>query len=129
MERTVTGIDVGTYHVKVVIAQAAENSREAPRILGTGYAESRGLKSGYIVSRGEVSRSIAAAVAQASRAARVKVRSAYLGIGGVGVGQMRKGKAKRDGAAKVIADLKPDWHKPGSKADLASLALKYGAKL
>ena len=70
MAKIVTGIDVGTYQVKVVIAERGSDPREAPRILGTGYAESRGLKSGYIVSVPEVARSIAAATAQASRAAR-----------------------------------------------------------
>ena len=85
MNRVVTGIDVGTYHVKVVIAEAADDVRQPPRILGTGYAESRGLKQGYIVSIPEVARSIAAAVAQASRAARVPVKRAYVGLSGVGL--------------------------------------------
>lgn len=85
MQKTVTGIDVGSYQIKVVIAAYPDTPRDAPRILGTGYAESRGLKQGYIVSVEEVARSIAAAVAQASKAAQVKVRRAYLGIGGVGL--------------------------------------------
>lgn len=85
MQKIVTGIDVGTYQVKVVIAAHPEHPREAPRILGTGYAESRGMKQGYIISTGEVSRSIAAAVSQASKAAQVKVKRAYIGIGGVGL--------------------------------------------
>lgn len=85
MQKVVTGIDVGTYHVKVVIASQPDSHREAPRILGTGYAESRGMKQGYIISIPEVSRSIAAAVAQASKAAQVKVKRAYVGIGGVGI--------------------------------------------
>lgn len=85
MQKTVTGIDVGTYQIKVVIAAQPEHPREAPRILGTGYAESRGMKQGYIISIPEVSRSIAAAVAQASKAAQVKVKRAYVGIGGVGL--------------------------------------------
>ncbi len=85
MAKIVTGIDVGTYHVKVVIAEHTDNPREAPRILGTGYAESRGLKQGYIVSIPEVARSIGAATTQASRAARVKVKKAYLGLGGIGL--------------------------------------------
>lgn len=85
MPNYVTGIDVGTYHVKVVIAERPDSPREAPRILGTGYAESRGLKHGYIVSIPDVSRSIAAAAAQASKAARIKVKRAYLSVGGVGL--------------------------------------------
>src|SRR4051812_44710307 len=85
MANHVTGIDIGTYHVKVVIAEDTGDPRIPPRILGTGYAESRGLRQGYIVSIPEVSRSIAAAVAQASKAARVKVKRVYLGIGGIGL--------------------------------------------
>lgn len=85
MQKIVTGIDVGTHQIKVVIAQRPDDPRTPPLILGTGYAESRGVKSGYIISAPEVSRSIAAAVAQASKAARVKVKRAYLGIGGVGL--------------------------------------------
>lgn len=85
MSTITTGIDVGTYHVKVVIAEQQSDPRLPPRILGTGYAESRGLRHGYIISIPDVSRSIAAAVAQASKAARVKVKRAYLGIGGVGL--------------------------------------------
>jgi cell division protein FtsA len=85
MQKIVTGIDIGTYHVKVVIAARPEHPRDAPKILGTGYAESRGMKQGYIISIPEVSRSIAAAVAQASKAAQVKVKRAYIGVGGVGL--------------------------------------------
>lgn len=85
MSNVVTGIDIGTYQVKVVIAESADDPRLPPRILGTGYAESRGLTQGYIVSVPEVSRSIAAAVSQAAKAARVKVRRAYLGVGGIGL--------------------------------------------
>ncbi len=85
MANHVTGIDIGTYHVKVVIAEPSEDPRQLPRILGTGYAESRGMRQGYIVSIPEVSRSISAAVAQASKAARVKVKRVYLGLGGIGL--------------------------------------------
>ncbi len=85
MANHVTGIDIGSYHVKVVISERSSDPRVPPRILGTGYAESRGLRQGYIVSIPEVSRSIAAAVAQASKAARVKVKRVYLGVGGIGL--------------------------------------------
>src|SRR6202142_3495437 len=85
MSNIVTGIDIGTHHVKVVIAQSADDPHAPPRVLGTGYAESRGLKAGYIVSVPDVARSVAAAVSQASKAARVKVKRAYLGLGGMGL--------------------------------------------
>ena len=85
MAKIVTGIDVGSYHVKVVIAAAPDDPRQSARILGTGYAESRGLKNGYVVSIDEASRSIGAAVAQASRAARMPVKRAFVGLGGMGL--------------------------------------------
>jgi cell division protein FtsA len=85
MQKIVTGIDVGTHQVKVVIAAQPDSPRDAPKILGTGYAESRGVRQGYVVSVPDVARSIAAAVAQASKAAQVKVKRAYVGIGGVGI--------------------------------------------
>ncbi len=88
MANHVTGIDVGSYHVKVVISERSNDPRVPPRILGTGYAESRGLRQGYIVSIPEVSRSIAAAVSQASKAARVRVKRVYLGVGGIGLEEM-----------------------------------------
>lgn len=85
MSKIVTGIDVGTYQVKVVIAERADDPRQPPRILGTGYAESRGLKQGYIVSVPDVARSVAAAAAQASKAAKHKIKRAYVSVGGIGL--------------------------------------------
>lgn len=85
MSQIVTGIDVGTYHVKVVVAERHEDERQAPRILGTGFAESRGMRHGYITAPQETARSIAAAVAQAGKAARVRIKSAYVGQGGEGL--------------------------------------------
>ena len=63
----VTGIDVGTYHVKVVIAREPESNdpKSMPQIVGTGFAESRGLRNGYIINESDVVRSVRNAVAQA----------------------------------------------------------------
>jgi cell division protein FtsA len=86
--RTITGVDVGTYQVKVVIAKESDDPRLPPTILGTGYAESRGVRQGYIVSIPDVARSIAAALMQASKAARVRPKRAYLALGGVGLDEV-----------------------------------------
>lgn len=85
MKTIVTGIDIGSYYVKVVIAEHPEDPRGLPQILGTGYAESRGLRHGYIVSVPDIARSIAAAVSQASKAAQHRVKRVYLSVGGVGL--------------------------------------------
>lgn len=85
MSKIVTGIDVGSHHVKVVIAEESQDPRVPPQILGTGYAESRGVAKGYVTSPAEASRSVAAALTQAQKAARVKVKRAYVSVGGLGL--------------------------------------------
>lgn len=84
MHRSVTvGIDIGTYQVKVVVAESGRGKdRRFPTITGTGIAESRGLRHGYIVNVGDVSRSVSTAVAAARQSAGVSIKRAYLSIGG-----------------------------------------------
>lgn len=86
--RIITGIDVGTYHVKVVIAEQ-QNAGGPPRIIGTGYAESRGMRHGYIVNRDEVRTAVLQAVRNASKEAGTQVRECYLSVGGVGLDTLR----------------------------------------
>lgn len=89
-EKIITGIDVGTYQVKVVIVRIPEKKTEniLPQIIGTGYAESRGLRNGYIINESDVIRSIRSAVAQAEKAAGVEVKKAYVAIGGIGIDEV-----------------------------------------
>ena len=86
----VTGIDVGTYHVKVVIAREPESNdpKSMPQIVGTGFAESRGLRNGYIINESDVVRSVRNAVAQAEKASGVKVKNAYISMGGIGLDEI-----------------------------------------
>ncbi len=86
--RIITGIDVGTYHVKVVIAETHKEGGP-PRIIGTGFAESRGMRHGYIVNRDEVRTAVRRATDSASKEAGVSVRECYLSIGGVGLDTLR----------------------------------------
>jgi len=80
------GIDVGTYQVKVLVAEwLPGKEREFPKIIGTGYAESRGLRHGYIVNGTEVTQSIKDALAQAEKASGIKVKGVFISIGGVGI--------------------------------------------
>lgn len=83
----ITGIDIGTYHVKVVIGSGAEfDEKGFPKILGTGIAESRGLRHGYVLSAKDISESVKRAVSEAEKRAKVKVKRAFLAIGGIGLG-------------------------------------------
>ncbi len=85
----ITGIDIGTHHVKVVITDGDGKRTEKnnqPKILAVGIAESRGLRHGYILNIADVVSSIRQAVSQAEKKADVKVRKAFISIGGIGLG-------------------------------------------
>lgn len=89
-EHIITGIDVGTYHVKVAIARIPKNAPPGakPEIIGTGLAESRGLRSGYIMQESEVARSIKSALIQAEKSAGLAVKRAHIAIGSIGLEEM-----------------------------------------
>src|SRR3989338_3403449 len=84
-----TGIDIGTYHVKVVIAAPADNPELPMQIIGTGTASSKGMRHGYIVDRTEATKSIREALVRAAGAAKVGVRHARVAMGGVGLDEIR----------------------------------------
>ncbi|MES3005406.1 MAG: cell division protein FtsA, partial [Patescibacteria group bacterium] len=88
---TSVGIDIGTSSIKVIVSQSgAEFKGEKlpsalPRIMGAGQSESKGLRHGYVTNIDEATKSIRAAVIQAEKSANIKIRKAYVAIGGVGV--------------------------------------------
>lgn len=84
-----TGIDIGTSHVKVIVAAPAEKPDLPMQIIGTGTAVSRGLRHGYIVDVREAALCVHEALTRAASAARVKIASARVGIGGVGLEDLR----------------------------------------
>lgn len=89
-EQIITGIDVGTYQVKVAIVRIpnTKQERSLPQVIGTGHAESRGLRNGYIMNENDVVRSIRSAVAQAEKVAGVQVKKAYVSIGSIGLDEL-----------------------------------------
>jgi cell division protein FtsA len=103
----VTGIDIGTYTVKVVISELLkENAKNYSRIIGTGLVESKGLRHGYIINGAEVTESIKAAVKQAEKTAGVKVNKAYVAVGGIGLqGISSTGSIMTSHADNEITDL------------------------
>ncbi|MBP9759806.1 MAG: cell division protein FtsA [Candidatus Pacebacteria bacterium] len=82
------GIDVGTYQIKVVVAEQQKNDQRA-KILGTGFAQSRGIRHGYVISRDDLLRTLQSAVTQAEKASGITIRRAYLSVGGVGLEEYR----------------------------------------
>jgi len=89
LRRVYTGIDIGTYHVKVAIAAAPESADGPLHVIGTGTAVSRGLRHGYIVDSTEATKCIKEALERAQGNAKVKVHSASVAIGGVGLDELR----------------------------------------
>ena len=83
------GIDVGTYQVRVVAAESAlEGTRELPKVIGVGYAESRGLRHGYILNQTDAIKGVRQALAQAEKASGRSFKHAIASIGGIGLGSI-----------------------------------------
>lgn len=90
-DRIITGIDVGTYQVKVAVARLPRKQKDRilPQIIGTGHAESRGLRNGYIINETDVMRSVKSAISQAEKSAGVEIKQAYISIGSIGLDEVR----------------------------------------
>ncbi len=106
MSRNITvGIDIGTYQIKVVVAEQSKQ-RGLPRIIGTGYAESKGMRHGYIINTTDITRSLLIAKQQAEKISGHIIKKAYLSIGGVGLGSViSTGKTIVSRADAQISDL------------------------
>lgn len=103
----ITGIDIGTYQVKIVVAEYDKKGEHRfPSIIGTGFAESKGLRHGYIINSNDIVKSIHSAVKQAEKKAQTRVKRAYLSIGGIGLEEIRsKGETIISRADGEITDL------------------------
>ncbi len=89
MRNITVGIDIGTYQVKVVVAELVkENGKQITKIIGTGFTESKGLRHGYIINNGDVVESIKTAVNLAEKSSGVKINRAFVAIGGIGLSGM-----------------------------------------
>ncbi len=83
-ENIITGIDIGTNTIKVIVSDATQQS--APTILGIGTSKSNGLRNGYIVDLPQVVKSVSKALDNAVKSSRIRPCHAYLSIGGVSLG-------------------------------------------
>ena len=88
--RIATGIDIGTHQTKVVVVEEVRdaNGRQL-HIIGTGLAETQGLRHGYVVDVNDAIQSVALAKAQAEKVAGITIKSAFLAIGGVSLDEIR----------------------------------------
>lgn len=107
MRNITVGIDIGTYQVKVVVAELVkENNKNVTKILGTGMTESKGLRHGYIINSADVTSSIQNAVKQAEKTSGVKIHKAYVAVGGIGLSGITSSSSTMIGRADLqITDL------------------------
>ena len=105
--RIATGIDIGTHQTKVVVVEEVQTeSGPELHIIGTGIAESRGMRHGYVVDAEDAAESVRQARAQAEQSARVPIRKGFLAIGGVSLDEVRaSGETIISRADQEITDL------------------------
>ncbi len=85
MNKRAVGLDIGTYQIKVVVAEQNDDNNSLPKIVGVGHAESKGLRHGYIINQTDAIRSIRKAIRQAEKVSDSKIERVYVSIGGIGL--------------------------------------------
>lgn len=80
-EKIITGLDIGSYSVKTIIAKKIGND-ERLQIVGVGVAPSLGIRKGVIIDIDEAVSSIKSSVAEAERLAGVEVGNVAANLGG-----------------------------------------------
>lgn len=84
--RISVGLDVGSKTIKAIVAEYSSiEHKHKPKIIGIGYAESKGMRHGYVTHSDEVAPAIKQAIENAEKSSGYKVSKVYLGIGGIGL--------------------------------------------
>lgn len=115
--RIATGIDIGTHQIKVVVVEEVKGpSGTLPQVIGTGLAESKGLRHGYVVNKEEVAESVRHAKAQAESFSQLPIRSAFLSVGGISLDEARaSGETIISRADQEITELDVDKTKESAR--------------
>jgi len=78
---TITGIDIGTHTIKVVVAEI--NNDATIRVIGVGTAPTQGVRNGYVTDLAEAVASVSKALDAVVKSVRFRPTHAYLSIGGI----------------------------------------------
>mgnify|MGYP001617758905 CR=1 FL=1 len=76
------GIDMGSTTTRVVVGEFLKGEKN-PRIIGVGESETKGVRHGYVVNIPEAVISLKNAVSIAEKNSGIKIRRAFISIGGV----------------------------------------------
>jgi len=83
MIRNITvGIDVGSSSTRVIVGEFIKGEKN-PKIVGVGESETKGVRHGYVVNPKEAVVSIRNAVAMAEKFSGIKIKRAFVSVGGV----------------------------------------------
>lgn len=87
MNNTISvGVDIGSQTIKVIVSESSSDKEKTkPRIVGVGYAESKGLRHGYILNIEELIPELKKAISLAEKSSGIKITKAHLGVSGIGV--------------------------------------------
>lgn len=84
--RIATGIDIGTYYVKIVVVEEVEEKgNHSLRVIGTGSAPTQGMHRGYVVNKDEVVESLKSAKRAAETISGTTISNAFLSIGSISI--------------------------------------------
>ena len=86
----ITGIDVGTSTIRVVVAEPRADSMGSPSfsVLGYGMGPAAGMRRGAVIDVSVTAASIRQAVEKAAKHAGIAIEHAYVGFGGTGFGSI-----------------------------------------
>ncbi len=88
--RVATGIDIGTYYIKiVVIEETKEKDSRSLRVIGTGSAPTQGMHRGYVINKNEVVESLKTAKRVAESIAGITLPNAFLAVGSTSTKEVR----------------------------------------
>lgn len=105
MRKIITGIDIGTGTTRVIVAEL-QKGETVPSILGVGEVKNTGMRHGSVTSTVEVSESIKKALAIAEESAKLKIKRAYVAVGGASLkGEVATGSAIVSKADNEVTEL------------------------
>ena len=76
------GIDMGSTMTRVVVGEFLKGEKN-PKIIGIGESETKGMRHGYVVNIPEAVSSLKKAISMAEKTSEIKVRRAFISVGGV----------------------------------------------
>ena len=94
------GIDIGTTTTRIVVGEFSKGETY-PKVIGVGESETKGMRHGYVTDVNQAVDSLKKAVAMAEKTSGIKIRRAFIAIGGTTLhGDVSSGEAiitKADG--------------------------------